>query len=599
MKGTAVSAWFKTCRKLYGNDFVDEAMSSAGFIKKKFFSPAEDVDDSKVDRFIEYICKHKGISTKELWLKIGHDNIYSFAEDLKVFFKKDNTYSFLKSLQDIHYAMTKKLPGANPPSVDIVAISNREAVITYNSKRRMFDYFIGMLEGSFLYFNEKAQFEVIEHKDTTMKVKITFNEDIKYKKHYRVNEALSLGMLKSVSLKVALFTFVTLFVLSIPIVGFKSIWKALIIGLLGGGLSGISTKILMMPLNHIYKVIDNLNGKKFMEESSLTTNDEFEVIYNRLNEHIKGMKREFIGLKGITDELTSFADKLGNISENMYSASGEIVSVVNEVADTSVEQANNTESAASVLNDNISALKDIVEDENKNKEELESTIGKINDSYLKVEETSKNILETLTGFQDVKLKGTKLGERAKDITNIVSIVAQISDQTNLLALNASIEAARAGEQGRGFAVVAEEVRKLAEQTKDAVKEINSKLSEFVGDIGSLVNKIESEYDILQKETSGLESVRETNKETAVSVKTVAATMIHTIENLDDRAMSIAGMNDTIETLAATAEQNSASSQEVSANVNVYTEEIRNLTESINEFNEIARYFRESLEEYVV
>lgn len=81
---------------------------------------------------------------------------------------------------------------------------------------------------------------------------------------------------------------------------------------------------------------------------------------------------------------------------------------------------------------------------------------------------------------------TKLGERSKEIGQIVDTISGIAGQTNLLALNAAIEAARAGEQGRGFAVVAEEVRKLAEQSQEAAMKIAELIGEIQGETDNAV-----------------------------------------------------------------------------------------------------------------
>ncbi|MCB2298011.1 heme NO-binding domain-containing protein [Clostridium tagluense] len=599
MKGTVVATWMKTCRKLYGESVVDSAMQSVGWNSSKIFSPVENVDDGQVKSVIDNISKKQNIPIDKLWGIIGKDNLVAFHRDFPAFFDTENVYSFLKSLFDIHVVMTKKFAGAKPPLVGITPISSRQAIFTYNSKRGMFDYFLGLLDGTCEYFNEKIEIEQLEKTSDSLSLKLTFEKDIYYKKTYKINKMLSLGFIKNIPGKVGAFTFIISLLLAMPIVGLDNMAKVLGLAVISGATSSLASFIMGRPAKIISQTIDQINSNNYVEDGDIVTGDEYEELYKKLKEYKKGFRTDFVEFKGVTDEMDTFAENINKISHTMNDTSEDISGVVDEMASCAVSQAENTENAVLILNDNIRSLKDIVKNENDNKDELEKAIVKINNSYESVDSTSKNILGTLEKFQEVKDNGISLETKARDITNIVSIVSQIAEQTNLLALNASIEAARAGEQGRGFAVVADEVRKLAEQSKSAVEEINSNLVQFVKDINTLVDKIGDQYDILQNETKGLEEVRDISYEATMSVRTVSTSMINTINDLDREAKSIASIYETIESLAAIAEENSASSEEVSANVGSYTNEIKKLIDSIFEFKKITSSFKDELKRYKI
>ncbi|WP_416175688.1 heme NO-binding domain-containing protein [Clostridium sp.] len=599
MKGTVVATWMKTCRKLYGDEIVDNAMSSVGWNPSKVFFPAEDVDDKTVNNVIKNISSTTNEKENIVWKKIGLDNINAFHRDYPAFFRHENLYSFFKSMFDVHVVMTKKLPGAKPPLVKIYPISRREAIFEYRSKRGMFDYLMGMIEGSAKFFNEELKVEQIEKTDTSVKFKFTFDNDIYYKKVYKFNKLLSFGFIRNIGAKIGIFNFIICLIVSLLSFGIGSILKSFIISVAAFIASYVSGSLLMRPKSIIKDNILKINESSYLEDGSIETNDFFEDIYKLLGEHKKNVRKDFVGFKGVTDEMGTFVRRINKIANSMSNTSNDIAGVVDEVANCAVNQAENTGNVASVLNENINNLKTIVGNENKNKTELEHSIEKINNSYKNVKSTSDNILNILEQFQEVKDKGIDLQSKAQDITNIVSMVSDISEQTNLLALNASIEAARAGEHGKGFAVVAEEVRKLAEQSQSSVEEINFNLVNFVKDIKALVYKIEMQFGVLQGETKNLEGVRNISYEATTSIGEVASSMIETITKLNEEASSIEGIYKNVESLAAIAEENSASSEEVSANVSNYTNEIQKLVDGIGQFKEITESFKADLEKYKI
>lgn len=596
VKGTVVGTWVNTAHKVWGETLAQEAMRQAGWEPDKLFLPTEEVDDAKPRAFVSYLANRTGKSQDEIWLSLGKDNAVTFAQAYPAFFRQESLYSFLRSMYDVHIVMVKRIPGARPPELLIEPVSEFCAMLSYRSKRGMFGYMKGLLAGAAEYFKEDIKTEITESSPEHLKMLITFPKPITHTNVYRFNQLLSFGVIRSIPAKIGIgVAAVSLLVdgllaalgVAVPL------WTALLNGVLAAG----GAALLLRPFDGIKAEIANLQERKYFTETKLKSSDEFEDIVELLAQYKMRVKSEFIGFKGITDEMNKYGDDFNALASRMQDTSDEISGVVNDVAMAATNQAMETEVAVGILNGNLETLRTVVTEQSQNKEQLEAAVDEINKGFAEVQASSDKLEHSLDKFGEVKRSAENLQNQATRITEITGMVAAIAGQTNLLALNAAIEAARAGEQGRGFAVVAEEVRKLAEQSHHHSDSISSDLKILMEIIGNVVGMIEEEFSILESETRQMKDVVAENTRHVGNIHLVAENIVDMIIKLEREMTGLNEVYGKIESLAAISEENSAATEEVSASVHVYNEKLHDMMGKITEFKTVIQHFSEDINTY--
>ncbi len=378
------------------------------------------------------------------------------------------------------------------------------------------------------------------------------------------------------------------------------------------------------------RVIDYM--KEMSEVASKVAGGDLTVQVRPLSEHdafgnafsaLVARQSDLIGkVKVVAANVSEASRQLTKAAEQTAQATQQIASTIQQVARGTAEQSSSLQETASSAEQLSGAIEQIAAGSREQAEGVNEATGIVKrvsgaitevSNYSRVgmeawqttaasaAEGARMTHETVTGMDKVKkamdmvaVRVTDLGERSGEIGKIVATIDDIAAQTNLLALNAAIEAARAGEQGRGFAVVADEVRKLAERSSLATKEIavivdgiRTGVTEAVSAMQQGSQDVQVGYKLATDAGTALDGILDRSRSVAKQVEQISAAaqdlqglssgMVDAIDRInrivEQNAAATAQMTQSsgvvsrsVESTAGVAAENSSASQEVSASV---------------------------------
>ncbi len=339
---------------------------------------------------------------------------------------------------------------------------------------------------------------------------------------------------------------------------------------------------------------DIAGGNLAMKRLNSRSRDETGRLATALNEMLENLRGLVSRVAQSSEQVAASSEELASSVQAVGQAAQQVAETITQMAKGTDEQARASQEAGKIVDSMSASIQQVASSSQKMAQNATDVVATGEEGRKAVGKAASQ-MSAIRDTVDKSAGAVKnLGERSQEIGRIVEVITGIADQTNLLALNAAIEAARAGEQGRGFAVVADEVRKLAEQSRQAAEQISALIREIQGETSRAVETMESGT---REVAAGSDVVAETGKAFETIVQAVQSLVAQIQEVSAATGQLAAGSQQvvkSVESIAAITEEAAASSEEVSANSEEQTATIQEIAYSAEELSRMAQELQKTV-----
>lgn len=356
---------------------------------------------------------------------------------------------------------------------------------------------------------------------------------------------------------------------------------------------------LMRPLVKVSTIIEEIANGDINADFGMVkeTNDEIGLIIEKMKELTQSLGNIVGKIRNSSDTMSANSYELNDTSSQTLAANNEISKAVEDVAEGSTGMA----ASISKINENLLEMSNETKDINESVNEIRNQTVAVQDSSKIMNDKIKSMQNSSQkmdeGISAISKRIETVNTTVDKVSNIVSVIEEISSETNLLSLNASIEAARAGDAGKGFAVVAQEIRVLSDNTNTELENIKQIISSLVEECrycvqasGTIVEDNAKQKEEIKAVLDEFGSLDEQIQKTAEKADEIEELVTAMIELNDDITKSSNSLTDVSAANAAATEEMNANIEELNAMMNGVSEMAGNMNDESDGLKEALSFF---------